>query len=105
MPTNSPSLLLPHRKLPTRRPLSRRRGRGSLGYADTYQTACDTPQMASLGGATGWLTTQAPIAPGETFTLEFMIWDAGDGVLDSSVLIDNFQWIGGSVTTGTSRVN
>jgi hypothetical protein len=33
-----------------------------------------------------------------------MIWDAGDGYLDSSVLIDHFQWIGGTkVQTGTTR--
>ncbi len=39
--------------------------------------------------------------PGEQFTLEFMIWDAGDGLLDSSALIDHFQWLGGQgqVTT------
>ena len=83
-------------------------GTGELagtGFDDPQPTACDSMQTASVGGATGWLTTQAPIAPGETFTLEFMIWDAGDGVLDSSVLIDNFQWIGGTVSTGTSRVN
>jgi hypothetical protein len=55
------------------------------------------------GGATGWLTSQAPIKPGETFTLEFMIWDTGDGILDSSVLIDNFKWIAGQVTTSTDR--
>lgn len=55
------------------------------------------------GGATGWLTSQAPVAPGETFTLELMIWDTGDGVLDSSVLIDNFSWAEGEVTTTTDR--
>ena len=75
------------------------------GYGDTDPTACSSMQTATLGGATGWLTTQAPIAPGETFTLDLMIWDAGDGQLDSSVLLDNFQWIGGTVSTGTSRVN
>jgi hypothetical protein len=59
----------------------------------------------TVGGATGWLTTQAKVAAGEQFTLEFMIWDAGDGVLDSLVLIDKFQWIGGGVTVtpGTTR--
>ena len=48
--------------------------------------------------------TKAAIQPGEQFTLDFMIWDAGDGLLDSSVLIDHFQWIGGTVSTGTTRV-
>jgi hypothetical protein len=79
------------------------------GFGYTEPTDCfdgsGAGASASAGGATGWLTTTAPITPGETFTLEFMIWDAGDGNLDSSVLIDNFQWIGGNVTTGTSRVN
>jgi hypothetical protein len=50
------------------------------------------------GGATGWLTTTVPVAPGEIFTLTFVIWDAGwsdagmtgDYVNDSSVLVDNF---------------
>ena len=54
-------------------------------------------------GATGWLTSQAPVSPGEEFTLEFMIWDAGDGILDSSVLLDNFTWVEGEVTTATDR--
>jgi hypothetical protein len=74
-------------------------GAGELdgtGYADTAQTLCGGSNVsATLGGATGWLTTQAPIQPGEQFTLELMIWDAGDGILDSSVLLDHFQWIGG----------
>jgi hypothetical protein len=73
------------------------------GFGDTGPTACNDMGTATYGGATGWLTTQAPIQPGEQFTLDFMIWDAGDGLLDSSVLIDHFEWIGGNVTTGTSR--
>jgi hypothetical protein len=32
-----------------------------------------------------------------------MIWDTGDGVLDSSVLIDNFSWAEGEVTVNTDR--
>jgi hypothetical protein len=44
------------------------------------------------GGSTGWLTTTAPIKPNEDFTLRFVIFDEGDHILDSAVLIDNFQW-------------
>ena len=54
---------------------------------------------SSSGGATGWLTSQAIAKAGETFTLEFMIWDATDHALDSLVLIDNFQWIGEPILT------
>jgi hypothetical protein len=82
------------------------------GFSFTDMTQCTSGNMtATLGGATGWLTTQAAIQPGETFTLELMIWDAGDGQLDSSVLLDNFQWIGSSTPnapppqTQTTRVN
>ena len=55
------------------------------------------------GGATGWLSSQAPVKAGETFTLDLMIWDTGDGELDSSVLLDNFQWVAGEVVTSTER--
>lgn len=44
--------------------------------------------------ATGWLTTQAPIAVGEDVTLRFALWDSGDGVLDSTTIVDNFRWLG-----------
>ncbi|HEY8087320.1 MAG TPA: choice-of-anchor L domain-containing protein [Polyangiaceae bacterium] len=75
------------------------------GYGETDQTQCNGSNVtATLGGATGWLVTQASIQPGEQFTLELMIWDAGDGLLDSSVLVDHFQWLGGTITTGTTRV-
>lgn len=64
---------------------------------------CGKNEIATKGGATGWLTSQAAVLPGETFTLELMIWDVGDGSLDSSVLIDNFQWIAGDIATATER--
>ena len=44
------------------------------------------------GGGTGWLTTTAPVVPGEKAVLTFMIFDEGDHILDSLVLIDNFRW-------------
>jgi hypothetical protein len=55
------------------------------------------------GGGTTWLQTSAPVQGGSTFTIRFVIWDTGNSQYDSTVLIDNFQWIatGGTVTTGT----
>ena len=55
-----------------------------------------------IGGSTGWLSTTAPIAPGEDITLRFVIFDEGDGVYDSAALIDNFQWGATSVTGPTT---
>ena len=46
----------------------------------------------TCGGATDWLTTKAPIVPGETMTIQFSIWDTGDHVYDSTVLLDNWLW-------------
>lgn len=53
------------------------------------------------GGATGWLTTTAPVNPGEVITLHFSIWDTGDNVWDSTVLMDNFRWSSQTATIQT----
>ena len=55
-------------------------------------------------GATGILTTTAPVTPGETITLKFRIYDYSDALLDSAVMIDNFRFGAtpvGTPTTGT----
>ncbi len=44
-------------------------------------------------GSTSWLLTQAPIEPGTEMSIRFTAYDSGDGVLDSTGLIDNFNWI------------
>ena len=44
------------------------------------------------GGGTEWLTNDAPVVPGETITIEFIVWDAGDPNVDSLVLLDKFRW-------------
>jgi len=42
--------------------------------------------------ATGWLQTISPVEPGTTVKLRFAIWDSGDQILDSTVLVDNFAF-------------
>ncbi len=44
--------------------------------------------------ATSWLVTRAPVEPDEEVSLRWTIYDSGDGVLDSTVIIDNFRWLG-----------
>jgi len=44
------------------------------------------------GGGTAWLINEAPVVPGETIDLEFIIADAGDSNVDSTVLLDYFRW-------------
>lgn len=57
-------------------------------------------------GGTGWLRTNAPIADtSQNIKLQFAVYDSGDGVLDTTTLIDNFRWIAKpGVTVGTDVV-
>tara|TARA_R110002096_G_scaffold44526_8_gene120205 strand:+ start:9631 stop:11025 length:1395 start_codon:yes stop_codon:yes gene_type:complete len=75
---------------------------GCTGEADLLGTGFESG--ADGGGGTGWLTTTAPVVPGEKINLTFMIFDEGDRILDSTVLLDNFRWeleaIDGPITEG-----
>ena len=56
---------------------------------------CTMPSVGgscTTGGTTGWLTTTSPVEPGEMIDLFFAIFDEGDHILDSMVIIDNFRW-------------
>ncbi len=44
------------------------------------------------GGGTGWLTTISPCVPEEPFVLIFSIGDVYDGIYDSAVFLDGFEW-------------
>ena len=62
--------------------------------------ACSKAEVINKGsGGTNWLKTTAPVDPGETVTVSFIIFDEGDGILDSAVNIDNFRW--GSASIGS----
>lgn len=76
-----------------------------LGIAQLSMTGFDGTQEcgtgAAFGGepigqhtraATGWLRTIAPVVGGSIITLRFTVWDSGDPDLDSTVLIDGFEW-------------
>lgn len=63
-----------------------------LGPDLLTSTGFDEPGNSGPHAATGWLQTRAPVEPGSVVTLRFAIWDSGDHILDSTVLIDNFQW-------------
>jgi hypothetical protein len=61
----------------------------SLGTASLAGTGM---QESNTGGGTGWLTSTAPVVPGETITLDFLLFDVSDRILDSLILLDNFRW-------------
>ena len=53
--------------------------------------------------STGWLFTKAPVEPGQVITMRWAVYDSGDGILDTTTLVDNWQWIaepGTQVGTG-----
>ncbi len=75
-------------------------GTGALAGTGWEPERTDIP--GSGAGATKWLSTSAPVVPGETITLKYVVWDTTDRLLDSLVLLDNFKWSvdasGGPVT-------
>jgi hypothetical protein len=83
----------------------------SLGDSELQGTGFYDPggmncgENDSGGGSTSWLTTQAPVQPGETITLQFIVWDTGDQIYDSSVIIDNWQWQATDTSVQTHPVN
>jgi len=56
----------------------------------------DAPELAGTGftghGTTGWVTVQAPVTPGETFTFAFAIMDMGDSSKATVTLVDHWRW-------------
>jgi hypothetical protein len=70
-----------------------------FGEPPVGNCADSTLPFPTPGGATGWLTTRAPLVSGEVATIEFMIWDTGDQRYDSSALVDGFTWIEGAAPT------
>jgi hypothetical protein len=61
--------------------------RDDAGTAAELEGTC----MRSHAG-TNWLSTNAPVEPGEEVTIVFAIFDLSDSILDSYVFLDNFQW-------------
>lgn len=64
------------------------------GTGPLLGTGFDAGGLGGMDNAsTGWLTTLAPVEPGGIVQLRWSVYDASDGVLDSTVVIDNFRWI------------
>jgi hypothetical protein len=78
----------------------------ALGRDQLGGTGFDESEFDSFNSAaTGWLVTTAPLEnPGSDITLQFAIWDSGDGVLDSTVLLDNFTFEASEASAQTAPV-
>jgi Putative metal-binding motif len=66
----------------------------NTGYGDP---SAPCGQASSVGGGTGWLTTESPVLPGETVVVQFMVWDSSDAIFDSAAIFDNFRWQQGAL--------
>jgi Putative metal-binding motif len=80
---------------------------GCLGTTELIGTGMgggsSAPNALDDGGGTSWLTTTSPVVSGETMTIEFMIWDTGDRLWDSTVLLDAFEWSLNTGSVGTTK--
>ncbi len=67
-------------------------GLTGTGFDQAGSTSFSCSYSGFFGGGTGWLTMSSPVVPGEIMDLRLAIWDTADGLFDSLVLLDNFQW-------------
>jgi len=73
-------------------------GTGGTNIAGTGFECAGTQLTDSMakGSSTGWLKTSWPCEPGEQFDIVFHIHDTSDGIYDSEVILDSFQFVGTS---------
>jgi hypothetical protein len=81
----------------------------ALGYGEIAGTGFESNTAFTCpiqgSASTSWLVTTAPVEdPGGDITLHFAVWDSGDGVLDSTTLIDNFRFELGDGEVGTKPI-
>jgi hypothetical protein len=76
----------------------------ALGTAGLQGTGFDMASSkddskTKIHGSTYWLVSKAPVTPSSDITIRWSVYDSSDGLLDSTTLIDNWQWI---ATPGTT---
>ena len=65
---------------------------GGLTFACPLGPSSLTGTGFEAKAATGWLTTTVPVQGGSDITLRFAVWDSGDGILDTTVLVDELAF-------------
>ena len=55
-------------------------------------------------GATGWIRMDVPVAPATAVDITLTIYDSADGVWDSAVLLDGFEWREDALTEPTATL-
>jgi hypothetical protein len=72
-----------------------------MDFAVPPSEACGSNDLT--GGGTDWLVIKGNVVPGETLELRLGLWDTGDGLYDSVLLLDAFQWSLDVVQPGAFR--
>lgn len=72
----------------------------SLGAGELSGTGFDP----STSAATPWLEVRVPATAGSRVTVRIALWDSGDGLLDSTALVDGFRWITDAPASAGTRV-
>jgi hypothetical protein len=65
---------------------------GVAGYVNCKSEAELAGTGFEMHAGSSWVRATVPVEPGSTLSLRFAIWDSGDGVLDSTALVDHFAW-------------
>ncbi|MFO0757866.1 MAG: putative metal-binding motif-containing protein [Byssovorax sp.] len=73
----------------------------ALGASKLLGTGFGADTAFADHGSTYWLQTQAPVQPHSNITIRWAVYDSGDGILDTTTLVDNWQW---TATPGTEVV-
>ena len=69
-----------------------------------YECAADMMSDSDMfGSSTGWLKTAWPIDGNEVFAITFHVHDTSDGIFDSQVIIDSFEFLK-STEQGTTPI-
>jgi hypothetical protein len=58
-----------------------------------FECSGSTMDGSTYGSSTGWLQTSWPIDGGETFAITFHLHDTSDGIFDSEVILDAFEFL------------
>jgi hypothetical protein len=63
---------------------------GGTGFECAESQAADN---AEHGSSTGWQITEWPVEGGEEFAITFHLHDTADGIQDSEVILDSFEFV------------
>lgn len=65
-------------------------------------SAASGTSYANVGAGTSWVTVRGNVKNGEVMELRVVLFDVGDGLLDTTALLDGFAWGASAVVAGVA---